>query len=330
MKHLITGGVGFIGSHLAAQLLEAGQTVYVIDDLSTGNIENIDPFRDDPSFHHVVDSIFNESVLAEMVDRCDVVFHLAAAVGVRLVVENPVRTIETNIHGTELVLRSAARKKKKVLIASTSEVYGKASPDQTGPKGLQEDDDMRLGPTCRSRWSYACSKAIDEFLGLAYYAEKGVPVIVVRFFNTVGPGQIGTYGMVVPRFVRQALSGGPITVYGDGQMVRCFAHVDDAVGALVKLVQHPEAPGQVFNIGSDEAVTIDELAERVRARVDPALEIRHVPFEEVYGPGFEDIRWRVPDISKLHELIDYRPTKDLDQIVDEVVAYERARLSDTS
>jgi len=322
---LPTGGIGFIGSHLTERLLAAGETVYVIDDLSTGSIENIDPFRDNENFHHVVDSIFNESVLAEMVDRCDVVYHLAAAVGVRLVVENPVRTIETNIHGTELVLRNAARKKKKVLIASTSEVYGKATPEQAGPNGLQEDGDMRLGPTCRSRWSYACSKAIDEFLGLAYYKEKGVPVIVVRFFNTVGPGQVGTYGMVIPRFIQQALAGGPITVYGDGSMVRCFAHVDDVVTALVGLVQHPEAPGQVFNIGSNEAVSILELAERVRAAVDPDLAIKLIPFEEAYGPGFEDIEWRVPDISKVSKLIGFKPTKDLDRIIQEVVGHFRAK-----
>ncbi len=324
MKYLITGGSGFIGSHLSERLLDAGETVYILDDLSTGNITNIDKLREHENFHYVVDSIFNESLLAEMVDRCDAVYHLAAAVGVRLVVENPVRTIETNIHGTELVLRSAARKKKKVLIASTSEVYGKATPAEVGG-GLCEDDDMRLGPTCRSRWSYACSKAIDEFLGLAYWEEKDLPVVIVRFFNTVGPGQVGEYGMVLPRFVQQALAGRPITVYGDGSMVRCFAHVDDAVGALVQLMKTPEAVGQVFNIGSSEAVSIKELAERVRVKVDEGLEIKYIPFEEAYGPGFEDIQWRVPDISKLSKLIGYKPTKNLDRIIDEVIAYFRAR-----
>ncbi len=326
MKYLITGGAGFIGSHLAERLIGDGNGVYVLDDLSTGSIENLDAVRDHERFHCAIGSVFDEQLVAEMVDRVDVVFHLAAAVGVQLVVEDPVGTIETNIHGTELVLRSAARKGKKVVIASTSEVYGKARLEQTGESGLREDDDMLLGPTSRSRWSYACSKAIDEFLGLAYWREKQVPVIVVRFFNTVGPRQVGDYGMVLPRFVRQALSGGPITVYGDGQMVRCFAHVQDVVDAVVKLSEHPRAPGEVFNVGSGEAVTIVELAERVRSRMGQDVAIRFLPFEEVYGPGFEDIRWRVPDLSKLRRFIDYRPRKSLNDTVGDVFTYCRGRI----
>lgn len=330
MRYLITGGAGFIGSHLAERLLGDGHTVYVIDDLSTGNVENLDAIRGHERFHLTLGSIFDERLVAEMVDRADVVFHLAAAVGVKLVVQDPVSTIETNIHGTELVLRSAARKKKKVFLASTSEVYGKADPDRTGKQGLREDDDMLLGPTSRSRWSYACSKAIDEFLGLAYWKEREVPVIIVRFFNTVGPRQVGAYGMVLPRFVQQALSGGPITVYGDGKMVRCFAHVLDVVEALLLLSEHPEAPGEVFNVGSNEPVTIEELAERVRSRVEGDVPIKHVPFQEVYGPGFEDIRWRVPDISKLAEFTGYAPTRNLDRIIDEVFEYHRAGLPEAA
>jgi len=323
-RSLITGGAGFIGSHLAERLLSEGETVYVIDDLSTGRIENIDPLRDDARFHYVIDTISNERLLAEMIDRCDVIYHLAAAVGVRLVVEEPVRTIETNIHGTELVLRHAAKKRKRVVLASTSEVYGKASPEAAGPHGLCEDADVRLGSTTHSRWSYACSKAIDEFLGLAYWREHSLPAVIVRLFNTVGPRQVGRYGMVVPRFVEQALDSGPITVYDDGTMVRCFAHVHDVVGALIKLAHHPDAPGQVFNIGSDEPVTMLALAERVRERVNPEAPIEFVPFEQAYGLGFEDIRWRVPDIRKIRRFIGYRPTRSLGEIIDSVAEYVRA------
>jgi len=307
---LVTGGAGFIGSHLAKRLLSDGWEVYVIDNLSTGYIKNLDEVRQSKHLHVTLDTIDNESVLTELVDRADMVFHLAAAVGVRLIVEDPVRTIETNIHGTELVLKRCATKGKKVLLSSTSEVYGKGSRES-----FREDGDLVFGATTRSRWSYGCSKAIDEFLALAYHRSRGLPVVIVRLFNTVGPGQVGHYGMVVPRFVEQALSGGPIRVYGDGKQVRCFAHVDDVVEVMCRLVDCEAAVGEIFNVGNDKPVTMSELAERVRTLVNPDAEITYVPYEEVYGPGFEDIRVRVPDLHKLQAAIDFRPTKDLDQII---------------
>ncbi len=315
-RSLITGGAGFIGSHLAERLIARGDEVYVIDDLSTGRVENLDGIREDPNFHLEIASICDGPVVAELIDRCSDIYHLAAAVGVRLIVESPVRTIETNIHGTEIVLRHAAKKKKKVLIASSSEVYGKS-----GKESLGEEDDMLLGPTTRARWSYACSKAVDEYLGLSYYHERGVPVIIVRLFNTVGPRQVGSYGMVLPRFVKQALAGEPLTVYNDGGMIRCFTYVGDVVEAMTRLVDEPRAPGQVFNIGSEEAVTIRELAERVRDRVDSNLRIEFIPYEKAYEKGFEDIRRRVPNLSKLKALIEYHPTKCLDEIIDLVIEY---------
>src|ERR1051326_102929 len=259
MRVLITGGAGFIGSHLSEALLERGDDVYVLDDLSTGSIDNISHLKSQPRFHYTIDSVTNEPVLAEMLDRCDTVVHLAAAVGVKLIVEQPVRTIETNVHGTEVVLKHANKKKKLVLIASTSEVYGKSA---TVP--FREDADLVLGPTSKHRWAYACSKMIDEFLALAYWKERRLPVIIVRFFNTVGPRQTGQYGMVVPNFVRQALTGEPITVFGDGTQSRSFTYVGDVVSALLKLVVEPQAIGQVINIGNTEEVTIQKLAERVR------------------------------------------------------------------
>jgi len=310
---LITGGSGFIGSHLAERLLRDGWEVYILDNLSTGYIRNLDASRSDERLHVTLDSIDNEPVLMELVDRADVVYHLAAAVGVKLIVEDPVRTIETNIHGTELLLDHCAKKGTKVLLASTSEVYGKGSKET-----FAEEDDLVFGPTTRARWSYGCSKAIDEFLALAYWRTHDLPVTIVRFFNTVGPRQVGQYGMVVPRFVQQALDGGPITVYGDGQQVRCFTHVQDVVEAVVRLTDCEGAVGEIFNVGSGEPVTITQLAERVRALVDPGLEIVQVPYEEAYGSGFEDIRMRVPDVRKLKAAIDFRPSKDLDQILQDV------------
>ena len=315
MKTLITGGAGFIGSHLAEHLIEAGHEVFVIDDLSTGTVENILPLKDHPRFHYTVASVMNVPLTAEWVDRSDVIFHLAAAVGVKLIVESPVRTIETNIKGTEVILELAAKKKKKVLIASTSEVYGKSEKIPFG-----EADDLVLGPTHKGRWSYACSKAIDEFLALAYWREKKLPVVVARLFNTVGPRQTDRYGMVLPTFVRQALSGEPITVFGDGSQSRCFAHVKDVVGALAKLMGEKAAVGRVFNIGSSQEVTIRELANRVKELTGSASEIRFVPYEEAYEAGFEDMPRRVPDLTRALEVIGYKPALNLTDILQDVIA----------
>ncbi|MBI3272603.1 MAG: GDP-mannose 4,6-dehydratase [Planctomycetes bacterium] len=316
MQYLITGGAGFVGSHLAEALLARGDEVQVLDDLSTGSISNIDPLKANPRFHYVVGSVFDERELAELVDRADVVFHLAAAVGVRLIIERPVHTIETNISGTERVLRSASKKKRKVVLASTSEVYGKGSRVP-----FREDDDMVLGPTSRSRWSYAASKAVDEFLALAYWQEQKLPTVIVRLFNTVGARQTGAYGMVLPRFVEQALRGGPISVYGDGKQSRCFAYVTDVVDGILRLTAEPRAVGQVFNIGNDEEISIEDLARKVRDRVSPSLAIEYVPYEQAYAEGFEDLRRRVPDLTKIRELVGYRPTLGVDAIVDRVVEH---------
>jgi UDP-glucose 4-epimerase len=318
MKYLITGGAGFVGSHLAELLLEAGHHVTVIDDLSTGQMDNIVHLKDRPEFEYVIETISNEPVLAELVDLCDEVFHLAAAVGVKLIVESPVRTIETNIHGTELVLKHADMKKKKVLITSTSEVYGKKEQVP-----YRETDDLLLGPTTKSRWSYACSKAIDEFLALSYHRERRLPVVIVRLFNTVGPRQVGHYGMVIPRFVNQALDGGPITVYGDGKQTRSFASVSDVVKVLATLMENEAAVGEVFNVGSDEEISIDALAGLVRDKVDPAVEITHVPYEEAYEEGFEDLRRRVPDVTKLRDLTGLAPATGIGQILERVIEYEK-------
>lgn len=325
MKVLITGGAGFLGSHLAEALLQQGDEVFVLDNLSTGSIENIEPFKADARFHYTIDTIMNEPVTAELIDRADVVFHLAAAVGVRLIVESPVNTIETNVHGTEMVLKLANKKKKKVIVASTSEVYGKSDIIP-----FTEDADLVLGPTSKGRWSYACSKAIDEFLALAYHKEKRLPVVIVRLFNTVGPRQTGRYGMVIPNFVKQALLGHPITVYGDGSQSRCFTYVGDVVGALIAVAEHPEAVGRVFNVGNDkEEITIGELARRVQQRTGSKSEIVQVPYDEAYEEGFEDMQRRVPDLSRLRELIGYEPAVHLDEILDRVSAYftsDQARL----
>jgi UDP-glucose 4-epimerase len=317
MKALITGGAGFVGSHLTERMLESGDEVHVIDDLSTGSIENIEPFKGRPGFHYTIETIMNGPVLAELVDRVDVVFHLAAAVGVRLIVESPVNTIETNVHGTEKVLALANKKRKKVVLTSTSEVYGKANAVP-----FREDGDLVMGPTSKGRWSYACSKAIDEFLALAYHKEKRLPVVVARLFNTVGPRQTGRYGMVIPNFVKQALLGHPITVFGDGTQTRCFTDVRDVVGQLTALAEAPSAVGEVFNVGNDrEEVTILELAQRVKARSGSKSKIVLVPYEKAYEEGFEDMQRRVPDLSKLRALTGYEPQVSLDEVLDRVVAY---------
>ncbi len=320
MNALVTGGAGFIGSHLVERLLADGARVEVLDDLSTGSIENLDGVRADPRLRVHVDTIENAPLLSELVDRCDTVFHLAAAVGVRLIVESPVRTIETNIRGTEILLERAAVKRKKVLLASTSEVYGK------GVKvPFSEDDDVVLGPTTKSRWSYACSKAVDEFLALSYAKEKKLPVVIVRLFNTVGPRQVGHYGMVVPRFVEQALAGGPLTVYGDGEQSRCFCDVSDVVEALVRLVATPAAEGRVFNVGSDREISIRGLAERVVALVNPGAAIESIPYDQAYEAGFEDLRRRVPDLARIRETIGWKPTKSLDEIIGRVETHLRGK-----
>ena len=320
MKALITGGAGFIGSHLAGHLLALGDEVWVVDDLSTGSIENIEQLKGHPHFHYQISSIANVPQLAELVDRCDLIYHLAAAVGVRLIVESPVRTIETNIRGTEIVLECAAKKKKLVVIASTSEVYGKADKVP-----FSEEDDLVIGPTTKGRWSYACSKAIDEFLALAYWKEKRVPVIVARLFNTVGPRQTGRYGMVLPTFVRQALRGEPITVFGDGTQSRCFGYVGDVVWALAKLAGLEAARGEVFNLGSDAEITINELAERVRRATLSNSEIVHISYDRAYEAGFEDMKRRVPSLSKVRGFLGCRPVTSLDEIIAKVVEYERER-----
>jgi UDP-glucose 4-epimerase len=317
MKALITGGAGFVGSHLAEALLGQGHEVHVLDNLSTGSIENIEQLKAHPRFNYAIDSVLNEPLLAELVDRVDVVFHLAAAVGVRLIVESPVNTIETNVHGTEAVLKHANKKRKKVLLTSTSEVYGKATSVP-----FREDGDLVLGPTSKGRWSYACSKAIDEFLALAYYKEKRLPVVIARLFNTVGPRQTGRYGMVIPNFVKQALLGNALSVYGDGSQTRCFTFVSDVVGQLAALAQDERAVGQVFNVGNDsEEVTMLELARRVKVRARSASEIVIVPYDRAYEEGFEDMQRRVPDLAKLRALTGYEPRVQLDEILDRVIAY---------
>ena len=320
MRVLITGGAGFVGSHLSEALLDRGDEVFVLDDLSTGSIENIAHLKANPRFHYTIDTVTNEPLLAELIDRCDTVVHLAAAVGVKLIVEAPVRTIETNVHGTEVVLKIANKKKKLVLIASTSEVYGKSVVVP-----FSEDADLVLGPTSKHRWAYACSKMIDEFLALAYWKERKLPVIIVRFFNTVGPRQTGQYGMVIPNFVRQALAGEPITVFGDGTQSRSFTHVADVVDALLKLVTEPKAIGEVINLGNTQEVTIMQLAERVRELSGSSSIIKCIPYEEAYESGFEDMPRRVPALQKAEGLIGYAPKHGLDDILVQVIDYFRKK-----
>jgi UDP-glucose 4-epimerase len=317
---LITGGAGFIGSHLAEALLNAGHEVDVIDNLSTGSIRNISHLKVQPKFKYVIDTLTNEPVLAELIDRNDVIFHFAAAVGVKLIVEQPVHTIETNVHGTEVVLKHANKKKKLVFIASTSEVYGK---NLDVP--FREDADLVMGATVKHRWAYACSKAIDEFLALAYWKERGLPVVVVRFFNTVGPKQTGQYGMVLPNFARQALAGEPITVFGDGTQSRSFTYVSDVVGCLLKLMKEKKAIGEVFNIGNREEVTILRLAEMVKAQAGSESPIVFIPYDKAYETGFEDMPRRVPDLTKIHKLVGYEPTVQLNETINKVLEYFRSQ-----
>jgi UDP-glucose 4-epimerase len=319
MRALITGGAGFIGSHLAEALLAQGHHVTVVDDLSTGRFENIAHLVKHPLFGFAIETITNETVMDRLTSECEVIYHLAAAVGVKLIVERPVRTIETNILGTETVLRLANRYRRKVLLASTSEIYG---------KGVRvpfcEDDDRLIGPTSKSRWAYATSKAVDEFLGLAYHREKELPVIVLRLFNTVGPRQTGQYGMVIPRFVGWALAGEPIQVYGTGKQSRCFCNVADTVRAIVQLADEPAAVGEIFNIGTDEGITIEELAFKIKAMTASPSEVVYVPYDEAYAPGFEDMDRRMPDIGKVERTIGWRPTITLDRTLEQVIEYVRA------
>ena len=320
MRTFITGGAGFIGSHLAEHLLALGHEVSVLDNLSTGSIDNIAHLKGRTGFSYVVDTVTNEPLLAEMIDRSDVVFHLAAAVGVKLIVEQPVHTIETNVHGTEVVLKHANKKKKLVFIASTSEVYGKSADVP-----FRESADVVLGASTKHRWAYACSKMIDEFLALAYWKEKKLPVVVVRLFNTVGPRQTGQYGMVLPTFVRQALAGSPITVFGDGTQSRSFTDVSDVVRALVTLASEPRAVGEVFNIGNTGEISIRDLADRVKAATGSRSPIQLIPYDQAYEEGFEDMPRRVPDLSKLRHLIGYEPTVALDEIIERVIEHFRTR-----
>jgi UDP-glucose 4-epimerase len=320
MRFLITGGAGFIGSHLADELVARGHRVHALDDLSTGSMDNIRHLKDNPSFDYTIENCASSRVVAELVDEADIVYHLAAAVGVELIVESPVRTIETNVRCTEVVLAQAAKKRKPVFIASTSEVFGKS---QAFP--FTEDGDLLLGPTSKGRWSYACSKAIDEFLAIAYWKERKLPTVVARLFNTVGPRQTGRYGMVVPTFVRQALAEHEIRVHGDGTQSRCFGHVSDVVDALVDLMLLGEpAYGEVFNVGSTEEVTIRELAERIKTKTGSRAAIVCVPYEEAYEEGFEDMQRRVPSTAKIEAAIGWRPTKTLDDILADVIEYQQA------
>lgn len=322
MKVLITGGAGFIGSHLAERHLASGDEVQIVDDLSTGSMANIQHLKNEPRFQYCIDTVTNTRLMAELVDVSDLIYHLAAAVGVRLVVESPVRTIETNVRGTEVILSLAAKKAKRVLITSTSEVYGKREQVP-----FREDDDLVLGPTNKGRWSYACSKAIDEFLALAYWKEKKLPIVIARLFNTVGPRQTGRYGMVVPNFVRQALTGSDITVFGDGQQRRCFTNVNDAVDLLVGIATHPGATGEVFNVGSSQEIRIVDLATRIKEMTNSDSRIVFVPYDEAYEEGFEDMLRRVPDISKVTKLLACEPHISIDETLHSIISHQRDLLS---
>jgi UDP-glucose 4-epimerase len=319
MRSLITGGAGFIGSHLADELLARGDEVHVLDDLSTGSIDNMRHLKGRRGFEYTIDSAANAPIVAELVDSADVVFHLAAAVGVQLIVESPVRTIETNVHCTEVVLAQASKKKKPVFIASTSEVYGKSAD-----LPYREDGDLTLGATVKARWSYACSKAIDEFLAIAHWKERKLPTVIGRLFNTVGPRQTGRYGMVIPNFVTQALADRPLTVYGDGTQRRCFCHVSDVVRALADLMRREDAYGEVFNIGSDSEIEIRQLAQRVVDMTESASEITLIPYDVAYEEGFEDMQRRIPNTTKIYERIGWRPTRSLDEILADVIDEHRA------
>ena len=318
MKALLTGGAGFVGSHLAEVLLDEGHTVEVLDDLSTGSLTNIAHLMDRPGFSYTIDTVMNEPLVGELADRSDIIFHLAAAVGVKLIVEDPVGTIETNVHGTEVVLKQARRGGQRVVIFSSSEVSGKSTAVP-----FSEDADLVMGPTTKHRWAYACSKAMDEFLALAYFKEYQLPVVIVRLFNTVGPRQTGRYGMVIPTFVTQALAGEPITVFGDGQQSRAFTYVGDVVSGLVKLAASPAATGEVFNIGNHEEISMMALAQKVKAMTGSSSPIVLVPYDEAYEAGFEDMPRRVPDLRKIHAAVGYTPTVGLDEILARVIAHEQ-------
>ena len=320
MVYLITGGAGFIGSHLAERLLERGDEVLLLDDLSTGSMENVRHLKKFDRLHYFLERLENGHVLAELVDEADVIFHLAAAVGVKLIVESPVRTIETNVNGTQILLEAASKKRKLVFIASTSEVYGKST---TFP--FSENADLVLGPTTKGRWSYAASKVLDEFLALSYWKEKGLAVVIARLFNTVGPRQTGRYGMVMPNFVSQAIAGQPITVYGNGQQSRCFCDVHDSVEAILRLVATHAAVGEVINVGNDHEVTIQQLAKLVKERSQSSSPIRFIPYDQAYEPGFEDMFRRVPNLEKLERLTGFRPRTTLTEIVDRVIEYHKRK-----
>lgn len=321
MKYLVTGGAGFIGSHLADRLIEDGHEVMVIDNLSTGKLANIRHLENHPKFDFKIASVMDYHTLEQLVEECDQIFHLAAAVGVKLIMENPVETIVTNVQGTENVLKLASYHGKKVLVASTSEVYGKLMEEDNGITKLHEHGDWKLGPTHKRRWAYACSKAMDEFLALAYYDEKKLPVVVTRFFNTVGPRQTGTYGMVIPNFVQRALLNEPIQVHGDGEQTRCFTYVKDAVDAIVKLMNAEGAEGEVFNVGGEEEISINDLARKIKELTGSDSEIVHVPYEKVYGKGFEDMQRRTPDLSKVRSVIDYELSHSTEDILKSVIDY---------
>lgn len=316
MRALVTGGAGFIGSHLSERLLELGHEAFIIDNLWTGKLTNIAKIQNHPRFHLVVDTILNESVMNELAFKVDHIYHLAAAVGVRTIMDHPVETLDTNVKGTETVLRLANRFKKKVFIASTSEVYGKHVQHT-----LSEEDNRVMGSVKKRRWAYACSKTLDEFLALAYHDEKKLPVVIGRLFNTVGPRQTGQYGMVLPNFVQSALLGKPITVYGDGTQSRSFCHVSDVVEAVIKLMNEPSAEGDIFNVGSDREITIKELAYKVKEMTESPSEVEYIPYEKAYGPSFEDMERRCPDIRKIRSLIGFEPTQDLKAIIQSVIDY---------
>lgn len=320
MKNLITGGAGFIGSYLAETLLARGEEVTIIDDLSTGDIRNILHLESNPKFTAVIDTIMKESLVEELVKECDLVYHLAAAVGVKFIVEKPLESIQINVKGTEIILEAANRRRKKVIIASTSEIYGKGEKD-----AFSENDDMTLGPTTSHRWSYALSKGLDEILALTYYREKSLPVVIARFFNTCGPRQRGRYGMVIPRFVQQALTEQPITVYGTGKQKRCFAYVGDVVEALITLAHKPEAQGEIFNIGNDEEISIEDLARLVKELTGSPSPIAYIPYDDAYEHGFEDMIKRAPDLTKIRKLIGYSPKVHLKELLERVIEYYRAQ-----